>query len=379
MSLAEKLANYCGKAQKTPGGYLCSCPLPSHGKGRGDLHPSLSITDKPEGGVKINCQSSCDNQEIYEHFVALGLINKRGVKKKDKYEGARFYVYKDLVGNPISRTVKMPDKSMWQERYEGNRWIPGLLKIQVPLYNLQNVIDSKIIYLTEGEKDADTLIAAGLPATTNNNGAKSWADHLNAYFKNKIVVLIPDNDETGFKRVKIVGQKLNGIVEEFRVFKLPESVGIKGDLTDWVNQGGDVNTIFENSVVTEKKQKKKQKEEATRRDHLVLIEEYFGEIKRDIFSEDLCYFDKYSKLWQPVANKIKAVRSHIKECALSSDKNFQASDIEDHIYHLEDSLPPSFMIDVPVWDGRDRLKELAQRIIIAESQLSLGINESVFE
>jgi hypothetical protein len=376
MSLAEKLANHCGKPQKTPAGYLCSCPLPSHGKGRGDNNPSLSLSDKPNGGVKINCLASCDNGEIYEFFVAQGLINKSGIKK-DKYEGARFYIYKDLVGNEVSRTVKMPDKKMWQERFENRQWIPGLNKIQVPLYNLQRIIDSNIIYLTEGEKDADTLINLGLPATTNNNGAKSWGDHLTPFFKDKIVVLIPDNDETGFKRVKIISGKFNGIVKELRVFKLPETVGAKGDLTDWINQGGDAKIIFEQSFVVEKKTKK-QKDDATRADHIALIEEYFGEVKRDIFSEDLCYFDKYSRLWQPVSNKIRAVRSHIKEHALSSEKKFQASDIEDHLYHLEDSLPPEFMVNVPAWDGVDRIRQLAQRIIIADSQVSLGIDEGVF-
>jgi putative DNA primase/helicase len=27
------------------GGYLCSCPVKGHGKGRGDLRPSLSVSD----------------------------------------------------------------------------------------------------------------------------------------------------------------------------------------------------------------------------------------------------------------------------------------------------------------------------------------------
>jgi hypothetical protein len=41
---AQEIASSLGNAKKVGGGYLASCPVPSHGQGNGDKHPSLSIT-----------------------------------------------------------------------------------------------------------------------------------------------------------------------------------------------------------------------------------------------------------------------------------------------------------------------------------------------
>lgn len=45
-------------------GWLCRCPLPSHGRGKGDKHPSLSLRDGDDGRLLVHCHAGCDPVEI---------------------------------------------------------------------------------------------------------------------------------------------------------------------------------------------------------------------------------------------------------------------------------------------------------------------------
>jgi putative DNA primase/helicase len=48
-------------------GWLCRCPVPSHGKGRGDRSPSLSIQDGDEPGrLLVKCFAGCDASAILD-------------------------------------------------------------------------------------------------------------------------------------------------------------------------------------------------------------------------------------------------------------------------------------------------------------------------
>jgi Toprim domain len=57
--------------------YLVRCPCLHHGKGRGDKHPSLSISDGEDGRLLVNCHAGCTYEEIIAAFHRLGLINSR--------------------------------------------------------------------------------------------------------------------------------------------------------------------------------------------------------------------------------------------------------------------------------------------------------------
>ena len=55
-----------GYAQQLPNGsYLTRCPLPSHGKGRGDQSPSLSLSDG-DCGLLVHCFAGCDPLDILD-------------------------------------------------------------------------------------------------------------------------------------------------------------------------------------------------------------------------------------------------------------------------------------------------------------------------
>jgi hypothetical protein len=56
------------------GSYLIPCPVPSHGKGRGDRHPSLRIGDG-ETRVLLHCFGGCDPRDVLEELRRRGLLD----------------------------------------------------------------------------------------------------------------------------------------------------------------------------------------------------------------------------------------------------------------------------------------------------------------
>ena len=47
------------------GEYQVSCPVPTHGKGKGDKNPSLHITLNDAGnGAAMHCKAGCSNEGI---------------------------------------------------------------------------------------------------------------------------------------------------------------------------------------------------------------------------------------------------------------------------------------------------------------------------
>jgi hypothetical protein len=56
------------------GGYLVPCPVPSHGKGRGDRSPSLSIGDGQKHLV-VNCFAGCDPNDVLDELLRRGLLD----------------------------------------------------------------------------------------------------------------------------------------------------------------------------------------------------------------------------------------------------------------------------------------------------------------
>ena len=49
------------------GSYMASCPLPTHGKGRGDIHPSLQLWENPDGtlaGAKCYAGCACEMEAL---------------------------------------------------------------------------------------------------------------------------------------------------------------------------------------------------------------------------------------------------------------------------------------------------------------------------
>jgi putative DNA primase/helicase len=161
------------------------------------------------------------------------------------------YPYLDRDGRALFEVVRYRKPDDDKTFKQGRRNIDGTITWnldgidRVP-FNLPAVLNADTVYLVEGEKDALTLGGWGLVASCNPGGSGStklyarWAD----YFRERHVVIIPDNDQPGRKHALGVAEALLGEAASIRIVELPGLL-TKGDVTDWKASGGTREELIE--------------------------------------------------------------------------------------------------------------------------------------
>ncbi|MFI5867708.1 telomere-associated protein Tap [Streptomyces sp. NPDC051546] len=107
---------------------------------------------------------------------------------------------------------------------EGKNPYPGRkLGDWLGLYNLPLVAaaiaDGLTIHVTEGEGDADAVIAAGGVGTSHSNGAGSWSSQHTEQLRGAHVVVVADNDLVGYRHAAHVADELDGVAASVRVVR----------------------------------------------------------------------------------------------------------------------------------------------------------------
>ena len=106
-----------------------------------------------------------------------------------------------------------------------------------PLYRLpfiRELGDDETVFITEGEKNADTCVKIDLEATTSSGG--SQGPHKTDWrpLRGHKCVILPDNDEPGEKYAQNVRDILFDIgVREVKIVHLP-GLPPKGDICDYL-------------------------------------------------------------------------------------------------------------------------------------------------
>lgn len=156
------------------------------------------------------------------------------------------------------------------------------------LYNLPDVLNSDIVYFTEGEKDADTLKKLGFAGTTTpggGRGLKSYYKKNKKLFepiKGKKIRIVSDNDEVGSEYSQQILEAIKDIVSEIKIFnlcKIMPNLKKKGDITDVAMAVGKQKTI--EYLETLEKETEPWKEEIV---EVVEEEELILETREDIFN-----------------------------------------------------------------------------------------------
>jgi putative DNA primase/helicase len=236
-SLAADIAQRCAGAS-LHGNYWKAC-CPAHD----DHSPSLSIAST-EDKVLLKCHTGCPPDAI---VAALGLtMADLYLQQPHPANGHKriveIYDYHDATGHVRHQTVRFAPKAFRQRRPDPARpgeYLWNLQGIEPVLYNLPAVLQARglgePIHLAEGEKDARTLIALGLVATTVPMGAKYWRDSYTETLTGADVVVWPDNDAAGQASVAKVTAKLAGKATRLRVVTVPRP---HKDVSDWIHAGG---------------------------------------------------------------------------------------------------------------------------------------------
>lgn len=249
------------KLRRSGNGYTACCPA------HDDHRPSLSIFVGDDGNpgnprVHFKCYRGCDERAILN---ALGLefrdlyLNERPSEEKQR---KAIYHYTDAQGKEIARKVRKPGKKfIWLHPDEKGGFINGTGGAKIPLYRLPEVMAASVVYLVEGEKDADNLRRLGKVATTTPNGAGSkWQDSYTDTLKGKSVIIIADNDEPGRKHAKDAADKLKNEALSVNVIDLTQiwpELPEHGDTSDILTHFGDAEGLkrieaLAKTTVTEK-------------------------------------------------------------------------------------------------------------------------------
>ena len=206
---------------------------------------SLSITDA-NGTVLVCCQAGCSQQSVIGALQARGLWTEKRERSK-LGPPIKTYEYHDSAGRVRYQITRHPptddEPKPFRPSYldEANNRIWKKHPDQI-LYHLPDVLKAHIVFVVEGEKDADTLREHGLIGTTNAGGAKApWLPQFTDALKGKEVILIPDNDPPGRMRVARIARALVGKVSRLLVLEL--SAG--KDVTDWFEAGHSETELLE--------------------------------------------------------------------------------------------------------------------------------------
>jgi len=212
-------------ARRSGAGWIAKCPA------HDDKNPSLSIRDA-DGKVLLHCHAGCAQGDVIDALKA------HGVWQPERTENSRIvaeYDYTDEQGNLLYQVVRYQPKDFKQRRPDGcGGWIWRKGSRQV-LYHLPEVLEAPIVFVVEGERDVETLREYGFVATTNAGGAKAhWAPQFTEALRGREVILIPDNDAPGRKRVVNIARALLGKVARLIVLELE---GGAKDATEWFDRG----------------------------------------------------------------------------------------------------------------------------------------------
>jgi len=198
--------------------------------------------EKKSGSIldlAANAQFGGDIWRAQEHLGRYYGLSPR-IKASEARRIAKVYDYTDLDGTLRHQTVRFEPKGFAQRRPDPTKpdhWIWNLDDIDPVLYRMDVWRDSSSVAVVGGEKDADNLIALGVPATTNAMGEGNWRDEYNQRFAGKSVVIVPDNDDAGTAHAQNVAQHILPVAMRVKILTLPD-LPPKGDVSDWIDAGG---------------------------------------------------------------------------------------------------------------------------------------------
>lgn len=214
------------------------------------------------GGWK--CQAGCGSGGLKEIADRSQIPFPRGSEPSTKHEPKKAaaqvlettYDYNDEQGAlvfQVLRYKKGASKTFRQRHPDGaGGWIWKMDGVRVVPYRLPEILaadPAATVFIVEGEKDVDNLLALGLVATSNHGGAGKWKNDHARHLVGRRVVILPDNDTPGRKHADVVAASLQGVALETRILELP-ALPEKGDVSDWLDAGGTRAALVELAAIS---------------------------------------------------------------------------------------------------------------------------------
>jgi 5S rRNA maturation endonuclease (ribonuclease M5) len=248
MTALDRLRDALTAHNCSPRGAAAKCPA------HDDHDPSLSFTAAREfPGVVVKCHAGCPIDDILTalELTRSDLFDEPRQAKQGRAVIAE-YPYIDEAG-----TVLYVKQRYWPKDFRqyvplpdgGKQW--NLNGVRRVLYRLPEVkaaiAESRSVFVAEGEKDADTLAAAGVVATCNTEGAAKpgqtpkWRKEYTEQLRGAMVTVIADKDNAGRAHAKHIAHQLTGVAAHVRIV---EPLSGK-DADDHIQAGWNINEFVE--------------------------------------------------------------------------------------------------------------------------------------
>jgi len=225
-----------------------------------DTKPSMRIDPHKNKYYCDPCGKGGTVIEAMKHFEGLengDLLKKYGdqvyskptpkvaPKPTGKPKIAGQYVYHNEIGEEVFRVIRLEPKDFRQGHYESGKWQYNMNGVRRVIYNLPSVLKTERVWIVEGEADADALFESdNIIATCNPGGAGKWLDAYSEWFKDKEVIISPDNDEPGKNHADKVRESLSPYAKWIKQIKIPAPYK---DIRDYIEGGGDINNLIDDA------------------------------------------------------------------------------------------------------------------------------------
>lgn len=369
--------------KKSGEGYLCNCPC------HDDKTPSLSI-NVANDKLLYHCHAGCSKESLTEAIGKIKTMSQlapiasapaKPAKKLNKKLVAK-YEYENEDGSVAFVKLKYEVEDGSKTYRFQTTDLDGTVTWKKPkgynrLYQQNNlptwIAKGKAILICEGEKDVDSMLSLGLAAVTNYEGGANWKASYAENFVSANVIVLEDNDSTGYKRTETIVGSLAGIAKGIKVCKFPE-LEPHGDVTDYLKLYGKDQTKTKlaqakpvgTQTLDDMQQasslcnyeKPEDQKKAGYHDYIQFLSHItrLEWTRRDVLSgEVLCK-------WQgetypvPIANSVPTIASYMSRYGSFFGAQTR---IKEHIAAWQETQEAELCIDVPKWDGRDRLREIA--------------------
>lgn len=176
-----------------------------------DHTPSLSISTGGDGRTLLKCFAGCSTDAIVGAlgFTLADLFVEAPTPARDI---VATYDYADEHGTVLFQVCRTLPKGFFQRLPDGTPRLNGVRRV---LYRLPELVAAiaagERVFVTEGEKDANAIVAKGYAATCNPGGAGKWRHEFTEMLRAADVVVVADKDAPGYAHARQVATALHGI------------------------------------------------------------------------------------------------------------------------------------------------------------------------
>lgn len=216
-----------------------ACPKTTHG----DKHLCVSINTAEQlfrchdcgvGGTIIDWLMIERNQTAAQVMSDLGpIIHEPAPVLSTAPKVTAVYDYLNESQEMVYQVVRYEPKTFRQRQPDGkggwNWTMEGVTRV---LFNLPEVIASKLVVICEGEKDCITAGRFGFAATCNVGGAGKWLDAYSTVLTGKDIIIFPDNDPAGRKHGDDILKSVSDLANSVKLVVIPSP---HKDLTQFID------------------------------------------------------------------------------------------------------------------------------------------------